>query len=236
MRLTSLISLLFIVLLVPGLPLHAQEADIYKALTLVRQGRRDDAEQELRRLEKRNAADPAVLYLHGVLSIDAEDAIGYYQRVVNENAGSAWADDALYRLYQYSYAVGAYRTARQYEERLRHDYPKSPFLSRKTPDVKDSDPNPESPAAKASPADSEASASVTYSIQVGAYSKRAEAERYQKELKDQHGYTLEVREKESSGRKVYAVWLGVFDDKESARTFMLKIKEKYKIDGLLVRR
>jgi hypothetical protein len=73
-----------------------------------------------------DSAFPEILYTAGVVASDADSALRYFRRTSVEYSQSAWADNALLRIAQLSYAsgdlTGAYRSA----ERILTDYPFSP--------------------------------------------------------------------------------------------------------------
>lgn len=192
--------------------------DIEALLHRIRAGEREEVARLLPSLQKTHADKAGVLFLQALCEENAEKALDIYQRIVDEHAGSSWADDALHRLYQYSYAVGAYRTARTYQERMDRDYPRSPYAS---------------PAATA--AKKEKEGEKQYSVQVGAYSKESDARRRIEELKAK-GYTAYLREKTVRGKTVHAVWLGIFPAYAQAQAFAQKLKEQQGLDALVVRR
>ncbi len=218
-------ELYFISVLLLLLPLNLSgqvRTDIDGHLSDLRAGRREQVEEKLRSLLKKYPEDPGVLYLQGMLTTNGEEAIVLYQRIVNEHAGSSWADDALYRLYQYSYAVGAYRTARMYMDRLQNDFSSSPYLTRGSG---------KKPATKTSTVSSRG-----YSVQVAAYSKEKDAERQRKDLLKLGYTTVQIREKQSGNKTLYAVWLGIFQEAGQARAFIKKLEQQHGIKGILVRR
>ncbi|MBR9976878.1 MAG: SPOR domain-containing protein [Bacteroidetes bacterium] len=258
---TSL-SLLTLILLVVGLvgsdfDAEAQtRRDIAILVGQVHAGEGQEVAAMLPALKKSHPDKAGVLFLEAMLLSNAEKAIALYQRVADEHRGSEWADDALYRLYQYSYAVGAYRTARTYAERLAKEHPTSPFLGRKSGTVVEdvakaaprgvgtasrSSENPKETPPRSGTKEQFASSTGTateaqqYSVQVGAYSREVDAGKQVNELKER-GYTAYVREKTVQGKTVYAVWLGIFPDFSQARDFSKRIKEQQNIDAIVVRR
>jgi hypothetical protein len=111
--------------------LCAQEhVEIEAALRVMQLGDQPKAETLAAPLIQKHPDDPAVLYLQAAITSKASAAIQLYQRIWSDAPASSWADDAVYRLYQYSIAVGAYQTADRYRERLRARWPDSPYLSR----------------------------------------------------------------------------------------------------------
>lgn len=194
--------------------------DLHALLAQARAGERAEVRALLPALKKSHPDKAGVLFIEAVCEEDAEKAVDLYQRIVDEYASSPWADDALNRLAQYSYAVGAYRTARSYTEKLAKDYPQSPFVpadQRKAEQKK------------------EGAGERSYAVQVGAYSKEADARRQLEKLKEK-GYTAYLREKDVNGKTVHAVWLGIFSEFSQAQAFAGKLKEQQGIDALVVRR
>lgn len=76
-------------------------------------------------------------------------------------------------------------------------------------------------------------AAFTYFVQVGAYTRAADAEAQRAGLAIQ-GFTARVYEREQAGRTVYRVRLGPFDVKSEADAQQLKLKSAG-LDGQLVR-
>ncbi len=85
--------------------------------------------EELLRLlpqaEAKFPGHPVVLYLKGLLSEDAELALGYYEELLGKHPESSYADDALYRICQYYFAKGLYTTCRLRCQQLLQRYPGS---------------------------------------------------------------------------------------------------------------
>jgi cell division septation protein DedD len=220
--------------------------DISVLVTQAKAGAEAEVAKLLPALQKSHPDKAGVLFLEALLESDAEKAVELYQRVADEYPSSEWSDDALYRLYQYSFAVGAYRTARSYTERIEKDYPQSPFLTREqrvaakeSAAVKEKSTTKEIPATKTTAkGNGESRAAVdggSYAIQVGAYSREADARKQIDELKTK-GYTAYLREKNVNGKKVQAVWLGIFPDFAQAQAFAQKMKEQQNMDVIVVRR
>lgn len=251
----SLLVLLVLVLAAVS-PVRAQgRGDIAALVDKAKTGAVDEVRTLLPALKKSHPDKAGVLFLEAVTESNAERAVELFQRIADEHRSSAWADDALYRLYQYSFAVGAYRTARSYTERIAAEHPKSPFLTRDQKDVSrtSSSDVKSPPAPKSSPSTpttgatkprtdaqaasgvSQSGASQSYAVQVGAFSRLADAEKLAAELKEK-GYTAYLREKTVSGKTVQAVWLGIFPDFTQAQAFASKLKDQQKIDAIVVRR
>ncbi len=225
--------ILSIFLLLPAALAAQGGSDIAALITRVRLGEGAEVAKLLPQLEKVRPNDAGVIFLGAMLESNAEKSVELYQRIADEHPDSEWADDALYRLYQYSYAVGAYRTARTHMDKLSARYPRSPYAARPadaTAAAKPAGANTDNGKKEAAPRPAEG-----YSVQVGAYTKADDASRQVAELKGK-GYTAFVREKDAGGKRVHAVWLGLFTTFEQAQSFAAKLKQQQNIDAIVVRR
>ncbi len=229
---------------------HTQtRRDVAILIEQVKAGAEAEVAKLLPALKKSHPDKAGVVFLEALMESNAEKSVDLYQRVADEFPRSEWADDALYRLYQYSYAVGAYRTARTYTERIAKEHPKSPFLRRdQRTTVKNvpaqkaaggskavKEKTEKKPAVEKKPPKAGDSGAGSYAVQVGAYSKVVDASKQVDELKTK-GYTAYLREKKVNGKTVQAVWLGIFPDFTQAQAFARKLKEQQRIDAIVVRR
>ena len=128
MKSTALVVILGI-LLVATCVARAEDPDIDRFLARVEKGEAEEVRMELQSLLSRYPNNPGVLYLQGVLTTDGTEAVRIYQSIVDNFPKSAWADDALYKVYQFYYAIGLYRTAEIKLNQLRTDYPRSKYLA-----------------------------------------------------------------------------------------------------------
>ena len=85
---------------------QAGEPDILKRLELIEKGHADVVKAELPTLMTNFQNYPGVLYLQAVLTTDGDEAVKIYQSIVDNFPKSEWADDALFKLYQYYYSIG----------------------------------------------------------------------------------------------------------------------------------
>lgn len=240
-----------------GPPALAQEGrELAELMAQAQAGDGSAVAKLLPSLKKSHPDKGGVLFLEALLESDAEVALTLYQRVADEYPESAWADDALYRLSQYSYAVGAYRTARSYTERIAKEHPRSPLRTREqgtsatAADVAGAaapargqgksenpgkTPTRESMPEKKTSNSSSAPRSGTYAVQVGAFGSKPDARKLADQLAGK-GYTTVLREKTVAGKTVFAVWIGVFPDSTRAGEYARKLKQQQNIDGIVVRR
>lgn len=219
---------------------------VTKFIKLIEQGEADRVLAESASLISSSPNHPGVLYLQGRLAEDGTEAVKMYQTILDNFPKSDWADDALYYTHQYYYAVGLYRTAELKLVQLQKNYPDSPYITKKTPEKI---PQPEkvvTPApppqpvvtptfTETKPTPAETISGGTYTIQVGAFSTLANAEK-QKSFFDNLGYDVEVANRVRAGKKMFLVWVGNFQTAEDAVKIGYDIKQKYNIEAITVQR
>ena len=93
----------------------------------VNAGAGDAVREQLPALLSEHPNDPGVLYLQALLTREGADAVRTYQSIVDNFPKNEWADDALFKVYQFYYALGLYRTADLKMDQLKAEYPASPY-------------------------------------------------------------------------------------------------------------
>jgi cell division septation protein DedD len=241
--------------------MFSQTTDIQveKYILMIDKGDTDKALAESADLIASNPQNPGILFLQGRLSSDGTEALKYYQTVLDNFPKSQWADDALYQTYQYYYAIGLYRTANLKLDKLKKQYPDSPYLNMKsseqtTVEKKDEEvpknlpvkieipkpvtpqtPTPQTPSLPTSSTETKQIATLNYAIQVGAFSTLKNAEQ-QKTYFEELGYPVEISNKVRSGRSLFLVWVGTYPNAEEAVKISFDIKKKYNIESIIVQR
>lgn len=241
------IILSFLLLTALCSPLSAQslDADVKRHIASIEQGHSDDVKKLLPELVGKYPNNPAVLYLQGRLTANGNEAVKFYQTIVDNFPKNEWADDALFGSYQYYTAIGLYKTADLKLQQLRKEYPNSPYASGKVaaPTAKQDEPvitmqTPETITAppetlKHSEQSQQEEAPEPYTLQVGAFSTIANAEK-QKNFFENLGMVVEVTNKVRGGKSLYLVWAGSFKTAEEAKSFGKEIRKKHKIDSMVV--
>jgi tetratricopeptide (TPR) repeat protein len=230
------VSLILSLLVVEALGLQItqrselSQSAIESRLEMIKGGRADEVKAELPSLITTHQNDPGVLYLQGVLTNDGSEAVKIFQSVVDNFPKSEWADDALYRTYQYYYSIGSYRTAAQRYDKLKQAYPSSPYLSHETSLAIDRETD-----SVEKPRPTGGSEGGTFAVQVGAFSTAENASK-QKRFFHNVGYPVEVLNKVKRGRSYYLVWIGSFKSYDEARKFRNEMRGRYKIEPIVVER
>lgn len=231
-----------------SLPISAQTRtdEVKSYIRMLDQARTEEVRRALPDLITKYQNSPELLYLQGRLASDGIEAVKFYQSVVDNFPKSDYADEALYRIYQYYYALGLYRTAEKKLAQLKSGYPNSRFAAGgagpklpireeatvKLPEKEAAVVDTPAPAAERTiPQESP----KPYTLQVGAFSTLANAEK-QKGIFEDTGYKAEITNKVRSGRSLHLVWVGSFGDADEAKRVAKEIKAKYKIDSIVVQK
>ncbi|NOY06121.1 MAG: hypothetical protein GXO82_05750 [Chlorobi bacterium] len=215
---------------------QAGNAGVGNILALVNEGDFNSARQQAALLRESGVARDERLFVEALLESDAEKAVARYQTLVNSFPRSRWADDALFRLYQYYYAVGAYSTADTFLRQLGASYPNSPYVKGTFTSVADvfTRMTPVASPARISkkPGGTPIRAKV-FTVQVASFRNRADAERAQRKYIG-YGYSAYVAEGIVSGARVYRVRIGTFSDYEKANAFVKKLKQRHNLSAIVV--
>jgi hypothetical protein len=211
------------------------EPDILKRLELIEKGQAEVVRAELPTLMTNFQNHPGVLYLQGVLTTDGAEAAKIYQSIVDNFPKSEWADDALFKLYQYYYSVGLYKTADQKLEQLKRDYPFSTYATdQKVVEEPKIAPPAETPAKIAKPSPGKKS-TVLFTVQAGTFRELQNAEELKTRF-ERDGYASHIFTIVNSGKKFHKVWVGEFTKQDEAKRFSAEIKKKYHLDTIVVPR
>ena len=235
MKLFSL-ALLLMTLVAPavGQSGGAAEADIRRRLELIEKGQAEAVKAELPSLLTTYQNNAGVLYLQAVLTNDGTEAAKMFQNIVDNFPRSEWADDALYRLYQYYYAIGLYKTAEQKLMQLKEQYPFSAYASEEMPTGGQKTVTEDKPAT-AKPRGKVQKYATGFTIQVGAFSTLQNAEDLKTKF-EREGYSANIFTKEMNGTKLYKVWVGEFQTYDEAKRFTAEIKQKFSLTSMVVSR
>ena len=230
----------------PGLYGQSSASDVKKYLSMIEKGQVDKVREELPSLLSRYPNDPGILYVQGMATTDGAEAVRVYQSIVDNFPKSEWADDALYKVYQFYYAIGLYRTAEIKLNQLKSNYPDSKYVTQKpgvetTNLAEEKEPGPveeqdvagtqletQSEPAKIAPAGQ-------FTLQVGAYTAQVNAEK-QKLFFEDLGLPVDVINKVKQNRSLYIVLVGNYATYDDAKAKSSDIKKKYNIGSIVVQR
>lgn len=203
---------------------------------MVEGGQTDAVKAEMPSLLDKYPNHPGVLFLRALVTAEGAEAVRIYQGIVDNHPNSEWADDALYKVYQFYHAIGLYRTAELKMNQLKRDYPRSKYVAGTTEVDTRSIPE-ERPVVPDAGAGQTRSVSLQgqFALQVGAYSTLVNAEK-QKLFFEDLGYPVEVVSKVRDGRSLFTVTVGNYATYDDARAKSAEIKRAYNIDSFVVTR
>jgi len=210
--------------------------DIDRYMGMINAGKADDVKREIPTLLSQYPNNPGILYLRGLVTTEGAEAVRIYQSVVDNFPQSEWADDALYKVYQYYYALGLYRTAELKLDQLRKEYPTSKYVQGSAePVVKTltEERHADSAATPTAPAGKTAEPAQQFTLQVGAYTAQVNAEK-QKLFFEDLGHSVEVVSKMRENRSLFLVLVGTYANAEEAKSVAETFKQKYNIESLVV--
>ena len=234
------------------------EAEVRKRLDFIYSGQAERVRIELPSLEKQYPNDAGVEYLDAILTTDGAAAVKKFQAIVDQFPQSGWADAALYKVYQYYYSVGLYKTADQKFEQLKQQYPNSLYIAgavkdqkpaavQQTPaaEIKQPDtvgqkqaeqPVNVEPAKQAMP-DSTATVAAArkFAVQAGAYSTERKAKKQVYFFSTINRKAI-ITAKVSGDKTLYVVTIEDFSNEQDARDFITELKLKYAIESIIVAR
>lgn len=150
----------------------------------------------------------------------------YFDNLVDQFPNSVLIHEARYLAARCLIASGYFATAEQELKALMKKYPKSPFknhakaaLSDIERLVKSNSESERSTNAPMNPASGSASSkNKPYSIQIGAFSERNNAQKLQKHYSEL-GYACRIETKDIDGIVFHLVWVGEFETEDQAARF-----------------
>lgn len=220
-----------------------QDVDIIPYLKMIESGKKTEAIRELLLLKNKNPNDPNVMFLEAILTEDGKESINIYNKILEKYPHSRYADASLYRIYSYYFSLGEYDKAKESFEKLKEEYPISPYLKlaeRNIPSEnklfaeknvkKEKSPQPEK---KNEIKKEEKSFNYKFTIQAGAFSKASNAISLKKSFEN-NGFLSEVKEKNVGGTNFNIVYVGKFQNRDEAENFLQVINNEFKLEGRVV--
>jgi len=200
----------------------SQEVDVSKYLYLLRTGDVESVRREVDSLKKIYPNSVNLKFIEANLTEDGEQAVKIYYDIALNHPDNEFSDEALFRVFQFHYAKGDYEQAKKELERLKTLYPSSPYSGIKVNFPVKSETKP-----------SEAKVNCNYSLQVGAFVDKSNAEREKKFFEDR-GYVVELHTKFKDGKLFYLVHVGCFSDRKEADAVRNDIRKKFGRESFII--
>lgn len=227
--------LLILAVTAPDLRAQGADGDVTKYLTMLQEGQLEQVKAEIPALLTKYPNNPGVLYLQAQTTSEGAEAVRVYQSIVDNFPSSSWAPEALFRVYQFYYALGLYRTAEMKMAQLKKNYPASKRATAAgevdTGRLAEDSPGAV-PAARPAAADTHAAAATRFTLQVGAYTTQANAEK-QKLFFEGLGYTVEMISRVKENKSLFLVLVGTYASAEEAKATGAEIRAKYHVDSIV---
>ena len=217
---------------------QGSEPDIPKYLAMIKNGEGERVKGELPTLLTKYPNNPGVMYIQGLLTSEGADAVRIYQSIVDNFPKCEWADAALYKVYQFYYALGLYRTAELKMNQLKAEYPQSKYLTAAAEQTRLPEEATDTTGRVAKGATDSSKTirlQVQFSLQVGAYAAQANAEK-QKTFFEGLGYPAEIISKLKDNRSLFLVLVGAYPTYDDAKAHGNEIKQKHNIDSIVISR
>lgn len=229
------IPIFFIIVFLLSFPrIFAQEVDIVPYLKMIEQGKVEDVKTKLLDLKTEYPKSSNLIFLEGVLTENGQDAVVLYQSLVQKYPKSAYADAALYRIYSYYFALGLYNTADKNLDKLKQDYPESPYIKIAASNIEKTTGDENFSNNNQSLNDeSNSEKQFNYSIQAGAFTNTANANSLKKDI-ESAGMISYIKEKNVAGTEFNVVYIGKFETRKEAEDFLPIANTRFKITGRVV--
>jgi tetratricopeptide (TPR) repeat protein len=232
----AVVSLVTFIVLVPSV--HTQtssrEPDVRYRLEMIEKGQAESVRAELPALMTNYQNNPGVMYLQAVLTTDGAEAAKLFQNIIDNFPKSEWGDDALYKLYQYYYSIGLYKTADQKLTQLKEEYPFSAYAAEQNLVVEKKPTVKEKPTV-VKPKGTVQKFSTNFTVQVGAFSTLQNAGELKSKF-EKEGFSSNIFTIVSQGKKLHKVWVGEFQTYNEAKQFTKEIKSKFNLKSIVVSR
>ena len=211
----------------------AQEVDIVPYLKMIEQGKIDEAKSNLLDLKTDYPKSSNLIFLEGVLTENAQDAVVLYQTLVEKYPKSAYADAAIYRLYSYYFALGLYNTADKNLNMLKKDYPESPYIKMASVNVVKNEVEETTLQSNETTNQNTKEKDNNFSVQAGAFTNAANANILKKDIENA-GMVSFVKEKNVAGTVFTVVYIGKFETRKEAEDFLPIANTRFRIAGRVV--
>jgi len=212
----------------------AQEVDIVPYLKKIEQGKLEEVKSNLINLKTDYPKSANLIFLEGVLTENGQDAVVLYQTLLEKYPKSSYADAALYRIYSYYFALGLYNTADKNLDKLKKDYPESPYIKMVSANIVKNDIEETTLQTSENTEIKNNDEKVyLYSVQAGAFTNAANAAALKKEI-ESVGMVSFIKEKNVAGTVFNVVYVGKFETRKEAEDFLPIADARFRISGRVV--
>jgi len=224
---------LFVISILSSSQILAQEVDIVPYLKMIEQGKIEEVKGKLLDLKTDYPKSSNLIFLEGVLTENGQDAVVLYQTLAEKYPKSAYADAAIYRIYSYYFALGLYNTADKNLEKLKKDYPESPYIKMASANVVKNEDEAPQQNGETPVKTSDDAKQFSYSVQAGAFTNVDNANSLKKDIENA-GMVSFIQDKNVAGTVFKVVYIGKFETRKEAEDFLPIANTRFKIAGRVV--
>jgi tetratricopeptide (TPR) repeat protein len=225
---------LFVISILTTSQIVAQEVDIVPYLKMIEQGNIEEAKSKLLELKTDYPNSANLIFLEGVLTENGQDAIVLYQKLAEKFPKSAYADASIYRIYSYYFALGLYNTADKNLDRLKKEYPESPYIKMAATNVVKTDVEETTQQTTQTAVDNKnVDKEFNYTVQAGAFTNVDNATLLKKEIENA-GMISFIQDKNVAGTVFKVVFIGKFETRKEAEDFLPIANTRFRITGRVV--
>lgn len=200
--------------------------DLTSALKALDAGNKTRAREILKQMQRKQPDAPQTLLLDALLNENAEEAKAVYEFIYEEYPDFEYADLCLFRLYSYNYAIGNYITAASYLDKLKKEFPDSPY-------AKAADNLPKPNRKKTVVKKRGTATKSKFTVQVGAFSQSENARKLSDKLKAK-GYSVSLASKVVGSSIFHIVTVGEFNNRERAENLSRKIADEFRLNPKVI--
>jgi tetratricopeptide (TPR) repeat protein len=214
--------------------IFAQEVDIVPYLKMTEQGKMEEVKGKLLDLKTDYPKSSNLIFLEGVLTENGQDAVALYQKLAEEYPQSAYADAAVYRIYSYYFALGLYNTADKNLDKLKKDYPESPYIKMAEANVVKNQIEEAPPQTDESSVENgDVEKKFSFSVQAGAFTNADNANSLKVDIENA-GMVSFIQDKNVAGTVFKVVYIGKFETRKEAEDFLPIANTRFRIAGRVV--
>jgi tetratricopeptide (TPR) repeat protein len=213
--------------------IYAQDSEVIEQLKNIERGNIKEAQSELKSLKAKYPGNSSIMFLEAVLKSNGQEALDIYRTIYEKYPKSTFADAALYRMFSYYYSLGLYKKAEETLNKLKTEYPGSPYIQaadRTIPEELPAEAPQESAAEKKTSVKTD---NEKFTVQAGAFLNIQNAQSLMKSL-EADGFASEITTKEVGGSMLNVVLAGKFSTEKGADSLVTHLDKKYRLKGRIV--
>jgi tetratricopeptide (TPR) repeat protein len=215
------------------LSIHAQDKEVIEQLKNIESGNIEEAKDALADLKAKYKGNSSVMFLDAVLKTNGQEALEIYETIYEKAPKSFFADAALYRMFSYYYSTGLYKKAESTLNKLKSEYPASPYIKAADRTIPEEIPAEAPPAAKQEKQTPKESSGEKFTVQAGAFLNIQNAQSLKTSL-EADGFYSEITTKEVGGTMLNVVLAGKFSSEKKADSLIVHLEKKYRLKGRIV--